>query len=207
MPAQHETLIPMPPDSLNQTVPERWSAAPTGLNQWIDMAADPRYEEAPAKGERDTLLQYLSTYRKTMEMKCAGLDPEQLARRSVPPSTMSLLGLLRHLADVERFWFRRVMAGTDAAPLYWSDDVEDADWAGAVADPAVVADAWRAWRAEVAFAEEFAAGAPDLGACVTMSDGTEAELRSLVVHMIEEYARHCGHADLLRERVDGRVGQ
>jgi hypothetical protein len=64
------------------------------------------------------------------------------------------------MADVERYWFRRVMAGADAPPLYWSDDVKDADWAGAVADPAVVADAWRAWRAEVAFAEEFAASAP-----------------------------------------------
>jgi hypothetical protein len=76
----------------------------------------------------------------------AGLDAEQLARRSVPPSTMSLLGLIRHLADVERNWFRRVMAQADAPPLYWSDDVQDADWAGAVADPAVVADAWRLAR-------------------------------------------------------------
>jgi len=200
-------VIPMPRDSMNQSLPERWSAAAAGSNMWMNMAADPRLESAPAKGERDTLLQYLSSYRKTMEMKCADLDAEQFTRRSVPPSTMSLLGLLRHMADVERFWFRRVMAGTDAAPLYWSYDVEDADWAGAVADPAVVADAWRAWRAEVAFAEEFAASATDLSACVTMSDGTEAELRSLLVHMIEEYARHCGHADLLRERVDGRVGQ
>ena len=70
-----------------------------------------------------------------------------------------------------------------------------------------MADAWRAWRAEVAFAEDFAASAPDLSARATMADGTGAELRSLVVHMIEEHARHCGHADLLRERVDGRVGQ
>jgi uncharacterized damage-inducible protein DinB len=205
--AKRDTLITMPQDSVNQAVPERWSAAPAGSNMWMDMAADPRYASAPAKGERDTLLQFLSSYRKTMEMKCAGLDAEQLARRPVPPSTMSLLGLVRHMADVERYWFRRVMAGTDATPLYWSDDVKDADWAGAVADPAVAADAWQAWRAEVAFAEEFAASAPDLSAHATMADGTEEELRSLLVHMIEEYARHCGHADLLRERIDGRVGQ
>jgi uncharacterized damage-inducible protein DinB len=200
----------MTQDSANQAVPERWSAAPAGSNMWMDMATDPRSEPAPANGERDTLLQYLSSYRKTMEMKCAGLDAEQLARRSVPPSTMSLLGLVRHMADVERHWFRRVMAGTDAPALYWSDDVEGAegaDWAGAVADPAVAADAWRAWRAEVAFAEEFATRAPDLSARGTMPDGTEEELRSVLVHMIEEYARHCGHADLLRERIDGRVGQ
>ena len=142
-----------------------------------------------------------------MEMKCAGLDAAQLARRSVPPSTMSLLGLVRHMADVERNWFRRVMARADVPPLYWSDDLADADWAGAVADPAVVADAWQAWRDEVAFAEQFVAESPDLGIRGTMRDGDTVELREVILHMIEEYARHCGHADLLRERIDGRVGQ
>jgi len=81
------------------------------------------------------------------------------------------------------------------------------DWAGAVADPAVVDDAWQAWRDEVAFAEKFVAGAPDLGIRETMRDGDTIALREVLVHMIEEYARHCGHADLLRERIDGRVGQ
>jgi uncharacterized damage-inducible protein DinB len=138
-----------------------------------------------------------------MEMKCAGLDAAQLASRSVPPSTMSLLGLIRHMADVERHWFRRVMA----PPLYWSEDVADADWLGAVADPALVDDAWRAWRGEVAFAEKFVADSPDLGVKGLEPDGSSPALRSVVVHMIEEYARHCGHADLLRERVDGRTGQ
>ena len=142
-----------------------------------------------------------------MEMKCADLDAEQFARRSVPPSTMSLLGLMRHMADVERYWFRRVMAGTDATPLYWSDDVEDADWAGAVADPEVVADAWRAWREEVAFAEQFVTDSPDLAVRSPMRDGTTVALREVILHMVEEYARHLGHADLLRERIDGRVGQ
>lgn len=133
-------------DSANQTVPEWWSAAPAGSDMWMDLAAYPRFQSPLAKGERDTLLQFLGNDRKAMELKCAGLDAEQFARRSVPPSTMSLLGLVRHVADVEHFWFRRVMAGTDAPPLYWSEDIEDADWAGAVADPAVAADAWRAWR-------------------------------------------------------------
>src|SRR4249920_4099072 len=82
-----------------------------------------------------------------------------------------------------------------------------ADWAVAVADPAVVDDAWQAWRDEVAFAEKFAAGSPDLGTRGTMRDGDTIALREVLVHMIEEYARHCGHADLLRERIDGRVGQ
>jgi len=191
-----------------ETVPERWNAAGPGSGIWMDAAQDPRFAAGTKlEGERATLLDYLRAYRLTMEMKCAGLDPAQLARRSVPPSTMSLLGLIRHMADVERNWFRRVMAQADAPPLYWSEDLADADWAGAVADPAVVDDAWQAWRDEVAFAEKFVAGSPDLGIRGTMPDGDTVALREVLVHMIEEYARHCGHADLLRERIDGRVGQ
>jgi uncharacterized damage-inducible protein DinB len=120
---------------------------------------------------------------------------------------MSLLGLIRHMADVERHWFRRVMAQAAAPPPYWSEDLADADWAGAVADPAVVEDARQAWRDEVAFAENFVVGSPELGIRGTLRDGDTIALREVLVHMIEEYARRCGHADLLRERIDGRVGQ
>jgi len=172
------------------------------------MAQDPRYVAGQElEGERATLLDYLRAYRLTLEMKCADLDAAQLARRSVLPSTMSLLGLVRHMAEVERNWFRRVMTQSGAPPVYKSDEVPDADWLGAVADPAVVDDAWRAWREEVAYAEKFVADSPDLGIKGTMEDGTSIALREVLVHMIEEYARHCGHADLLRERIDGRVGQ
>ncbi len=198
----------MAEDNAGEVVPERWNALGADSDVWMDEAQDPRFESgAQVEGERATLLEYLRAYRLTMELKCAGLDAEQLARRSVPPSTMSLLGLVRHMADVERNWFRRVMAQADAPPLYWSQEVADADWVGAVADQAVVADAWRAWREEVAFAEEFVEGSADLGVKGVMRDGTAIALREVLVHMIEEYARHCGHADLLRERVDGRVGQ
>jgi hypothetical protein len=194
--------------SERDAVPERWNADGTGYGMWMDMALDPRFAaSAEPEGERATLLDYLRRYRLTMEMKCADLDTAQLASRSVPPSTMSLLGLIRHITDVERHWFRRVMARSDAPPLYWSEDVPDADWLGAVADPALVDDAWRAWRDEVAFAEKFVADSPDLGVKGFGGDGSSPELRSVLVHMIEEYARHCGHADLLRERVDGRIGQ
>jgi uncharacterized damage-inducible protein DinB len=199
-------VVAVAEDNTREAVPERWSAA--GSDMWMDTAQDPRVAAgAELEGERATLLDYLRTYRLTLEMKCANLDADQLARRSVPPSTMSLLGLVRHMADVERNWFRRVMAQADAPPLYWSEDLPDAEWLRAVADQAVVDDAWRAWHEEVAFAEKFVADSPDLGIKGTMRDGASIALREVLVHMIEEYARHCGHADLLRERIDGRIGQ
>ncbi len=181
----------------------RWTRSTVYADMWVDPDDDPRENGVPSVDERGVLLDYLRRYRLTLEMKCTDLDAEQLARRSVPPSTMSLLGLLRHMAEVERSWFRRVMAGQHAPRLYCSDADRDGDWNGAVADPEVVDQAWRAWRAEVTFAEHFVDDTPDLG----MVGTTQAPLRDILVHMIEEYARHCGHADLLRERIDGRVGQ
>ena len=191
----------------DESVPTRWNVSGPDADTWMSWDDDPRNSGAELEGEQETLVDYLRAYRLTMQMKCADLDAEQLACRSVPPSTMSLLGLVRHMADVERNWFRRVMAGQDAPPRYWSDETDDADWAGAVADPAVVADAWQSWRDEVAFAERFVAAAAGLGVRGTMKDGSSVALREVIVHMIEEYARHAGHADLLRERIDGRVGQ
>ena len=105
---------------------------------WMDPDDDPRDTGTELVDERTTLVDYLRTYRLTLEMKCGDLDAEQLACRSVPPSTMSLLGLIRHMAEVERYWFRRVMAGSDVPRLYCSDDEPDGDWDAAVADPTVV---------------------------------------------------------------------
>ncbi len=174
---------------------------------WVDPPNDPR-EGGPRLGdERTTLVEYLRTQRLTLEMKCEGLDAEQLARRSVEPSTMSLLGLVRHLAEVERSWFRRRMAGSPDTPrIYSSRPREDGDWNGAVADPDVVADAWARWREECAFTDRFVTEAPDLD-LVGMTEEGPISLREVLVHMIEEYARHNGHADLLRERIDGRTGE
>ncbi len=102
------------PDPPAQSLPDRWTASTVFADMWLDPASDPR-EGGPAPvDERTTLVEYLRCYRLTLRMKCADLDAEQLARRSVPPSTMSLLGLVRHMAEVERHWFRRVMAGEDA---------------------------------------------------------------------------------------------
>jgi len=191
------------PEQAEETIATRWTQATVYPDMWVDPDDDPRESEVATTDERGTLLDYLRRYRLTLEMKCAGLDAEQLARRSVPPSTMSLLGLLRHMAEVERGWFRREMASLDAPKLYSSGQERDGDFDGAIADQAVVDEAWRSWRSEVAFAEQYVADTSDLGTL----GRTGAPLRDILVHMIEEYARHCGHADLLRERIDGRVGQ
>src|SRR3954452_17338948 len=170
---------------------------------WADPDKDPRDSGTPLTDERSTLLEYLRAYRLTLEMKCAELTREQLAQRSVPPSTMSLLGLVRHLADVERYWFRQVMAGEDVPKLY-PGELES--WLGATGEQANVDEVWRAWREEVTFADGLIADT-DLDTNGTMRDGNTLQLREVLVHMIEEYARHCGHADLIRECIDGRVGQ
>jgi uncharacterized damage-inducible protein DinB len=198
----------MPGDELpEESAPARWSSATIYRDMWVDPADDPRESSVETGDERSTVLDYLRRYRLTLDMKCADLDAEQLARRSVPPSTMSLLGLVRHMADVERYWFRQVMAGEDVSWRFRTPDDRDAAFNGAVADPTVVDEARRAWRDEVAYAEQVVASIPDLATCGTMRSGEPVQLRDVLVHMIEEYARHCGHADLLRERIDGRVGQ
>jgi uncharacterized damage-inducible protein DinB len=194
--------------------PDRWVDRP-GEGQparrfgWSDMFVhpdeDPR-SEGGLTDERALLVEYLRDQRLTLELKCSGLAADALARRSVPPSNLSLLGLVRHMAEVERNWFRRRMAGEAAARLYQSEADPDLDFNGAVADPDVVAEAWEAWRGEVDFAERFVADAPDLGLAARNPE-MEVTLREVLLHMVEEYARHNGHADFLRERIDGRVGQ
>ena len=173
---------------------------------------DPREGGPPLVDERTTLVEYLRGVRQTLEIKCAGLDAEAMARRSVAPSTLSLLGLVRHLAEMERISFRNVMAGQDAPRLYCSPTDRDGDFDGAVADPEVVAQAWAAWRAEVDFADRWVAAAPSLDVQGAERHGVGSgdgpiSLREVLVEMIHEYARHLGHADLLRERIDGRIGQ
>ena len=130
---------------------------------------------------------------------------EQLRRRSVPPSALSLLGLVRHMADVERAWFRRALANEDAPPHYRSDN--DPNGAFTNVDTADVAEAFATWRAECAQARAVVASFGDLDALGRdeMRPGRPS-VRWVLVHMIEEYARHNGHADLLREVIDGVVG-
>ncbi|MFC5802730.1 DinB family protein [Streptomyces formicae] len=156
-------------------------------------------------GERAMLEGWLDFHRETLAVKCAGLDDEQLRERAVPPSELSLLGLVRHMADVERTWFRRVLAAEDAPPLYYSKEDPDGEF------HLTGEDTWEAaqgaWQAEIARARELAASRSlDDRAAGTNTSGEPFNLRWIYVHMIEEYARHNGHADLLRERIDGSTG-
>ncbi|MEU9091065.1 DinB family protein [Streptomyces sp. NPDC048428] len=166
---------------------------------------DRRFSGSGTGDERSMLVDFLGDQRATLEMKCAGLEGE-LARRSVEPSTLSLLGLVRHLAEVERRWFRQVLAGQDVPPLFCSEGNADGDFDTVAAGPEPVAASWAAWRAEVAFADRLVGEAPHLDIHGHDSWRGTVSLRWVLIHMIEEYARHNGHADLLRERIDGARG-
>jgi uncharacterized damage-inducible protein DinB len=175
-----------------------------GFNgMWLPRDQDPRMSDTPSRGERAVLTEYLEHYRATLELKCEGLTPEQLGTRSVPPSTMSLLGMVRHMARVEQSWFRRVLEGRHELPRHFQD--EDGGFGFGEPTQELVDEAFALLREEVAHAREVLERT-DLDTLVDVH-GEQVEVRDVVVHMIEEYARHCGHADLLRECLDGRTGQ
>ncbi len=192
-----------------------WTGAALGpQNRRMTIArADPPLEA----GEREMLNSWLEFHRATLAWKCDGLTDGQLRQRSAPPSSLSLLGLVRHMAEVERGWFRRTLAGEEVPPIYYSpggnpdgdfDDIGDADVAGDFAT----------WRAECEAARKAEAAAASLDVTATEqrwawrrpaagpAEGRRVSLRWILVHLIEEYARHNGHADLLRERIDGVTG-
>lgn len=180
--------------------PQRWTNASIYPDMWVDPQDDPRNSDGVSPdGELATLQDYLSNYRATLRMKCEGLDPDQLARRSVPPSTMSLLGLLRHLAEVERDWRNWLTSDEPLPKLYGGGDFDDA-----LAEQPVVDTAYANLVREQTATDAVLYEHPDLGERLG-KDGIA--VRELLVHRVEEYARHCGHADLLRECIDGRTGQ
>ena len=170
----------------------------------VDDIEDARRQEPPFElAERPMLEAWLEFHRTTLLLKCEGLDDADRKRRPVPTSNLSLHGLVRHMAEVERNWFRRVLAPEpDAPPIWYDPEIEDselvpldeADWEADLA----------AWQAECEAARGAAATREldDTG----LRHGRPCTLRWIYVHMIEEYARHNGHADLIRELIDGRVG-
>jgi uncharacterized damage-inducible protein DinB len=147
---------------------------------------------------------FLDYHRATLAMKCAGLTDEELRRQSMPPSTLSLLGLVRHLAEVERAWFRRVFDDNDA-PMVWSDEI---DFQAAYdASRSSRTEAFPAWEAEVGNSRRIEQEAESLDLVGLQPRwGEEVSLRMVMLHVLLEYGRHNGHADLLREGVDGTVG-
>lgn len=164
----------------------------------------PRTVEIPRHAdERTMLLAYLEHHRETFALKCDGVPPESLATASCPPSTMSLHGLARHLAGVERWWFAINFAGLDLPMIYYSDDDPDQDFVFAAADPA--ADL-QAWRDECERSRAIVAGAASLDQIGVVERNGSYSLRWLLLRMIAEYAQHDGHADLLREGIDGATG-
>ena len=167
---------------------------------------DDERPEPPYNGdERATLAGFLDFQRATLEWKCDGLSDDQLRRRPIATSAMSLLGLVRHLADVEQHWFRVSLDGQPPSWHYWhrGPDQTDTDWE---VDTANVAEAFRTWREEVDHARHIVAGSASLDRSFDHPHDGPVTLRWILTHMIEEYARHNGHADLLREVIDGTTG-
>ncbi|GAA4240869.1 DinB family protein [Actinomadura meridiana] len=167
------------------------------------MADQGRTDPPLTADERATLASFLQYHRDTLAMKCEGLTTEQLRERAVPPSTLSLLGLVRHMAEVERSWFRIRFNGEDISAHWIKGPNDDSEFEADEADPD---EAFAIWHEECARSREIVDAADSLD--LTMRHrGENFSLRWILVHMIEEYARHNGHADLLRERIDGATGE
>ncbi|HEY3903824.1 MAG TPA: DinB family protein [Streptosporangiaceae bacterium] len=180
--------------------------AATQTRSWA--APEPTYADPPiVADEREMLISWLEFHRSLLLKKCAGLTGEQLKERSTPPSSLSLLGLVRHMSDVERGWFRQFFTGEDVPDLYFTEADHDADF-NEIADADAKQD-FAVFAAECEAARQIIAATPSFDALSVKKNQRRDKpmsLRWIMVHMIEEYARHNGHADLIRERIDGVVG-
>ncbi|MEO7070740.1 MAG: DinB family protein [Nostocoides sp.] len=184
------------------TPQDAYAAPPASLS--LRFAAPDRVDPPRIADEKSSLTAYLEFYRATLEAKCSGLTADQLNDRSIWPSTMSLHGLVRHLAGVERWWFRINFAHEAVPMLFYTDEEPDLDFDGLADDPLADLAIWRS-ECEESRRVVAAAGLDDTGAMI-MGAHDAFSLRWLMLRMISEYAQHCGHADLLRERADGSTG-
>ena len=157
----------------------------------------------PGLGEREMWEAWLDFHRATLLWKCEGLTDEQLRARSVPPSTMSLIGLVRHCTEVERNWFQRVLQQRDIDGIYYTEADPDGEFDNV--DTADIADDFRIYRETCEDSRRASRAAESLDV-TGVRRGETLSLRWILTHMVEEYARHNGHADLLRERIDGQTG-
>ncbi|MFN2582762.1 MAG: DinB family protein [Candidatus Dormibacteria bacterium] len=163
------------------------------------------YDELPREADERTMLTtFLQWQRATFERKCEGLSHEQLRMRALPPSRLSLLGLARHLADDERGWLRRTLGGEEGLPGRFSTS-EDPEADFNAVEMCDVDEVFDAWREECARGDRVIAG-HQLDDVVQQRTGRRASMRWILIHLVEEYSRHNGHADLLRERIDGATG-
>jgi hypothetical protein len=169
----------------------------------LPLADDSRTPPPLVGDEREILTAYLDWQRETFALKCTGVARDRLSEHLVPPSRLTLHGLLRHLAGVERWWFRIQFAGEDVPLLYYSDDDPEQDFESLDGD---VEEAFALWRAECRRSREIVAAAALDDTGVHRASGAPVALRRVMVGLIAEYARHNGHADLLRERIDGATG-
>ena len=168
------------------------------------MTTDNRVGPPSFGTEREMLRGFLDYHRATLAMKCDGLADAELRQRSMPPSTLSLLALVRHMAEVERAWFRRVFEDNDA-PMVWSEEI---DFQAAYdASASTRAEAFAAWEAEAENSRRIELEAESLDLAGHQPRwGEDVSLRMVMMHVLLEYGRHNGHADFLREGVDGTVG-
>ncbi|WP_319463649.1 DinB family protein [Micromonospora sp. RTP1Z1] len=166
---------------------------------------DGRFELPPTADERTLLDAFLDYQRQALVRKCAGLTDEQLRRRAVPSSNVSLLGLVRHLATVERWYFQAVIDGNFPGSVFTRTDDRDEDFNDV--ERATGAETFAIWRAEVQASRRIAAARPLDAVGRSPDTGLERSLRWVLTHMIDEYARHLGHADIIREAIDGQTGE
>ena len=170
-----------------------------------DNAETQRVEPELLTGELKALVQFLDYHRGTLVLKCAGLTDDELKRRSIPPSTLSLLGLVRHLTEVEHSWYAKTLDGQPGQPCYSNDTDPDGDFDSL--DSVPVEQVWSAYHATVAESRRIQSTFTDGAAVARGTNKRPRNVRWVLIHLVEEYARHNGHADLLRELVDGATGE
>jgi Protein of unknown function (DUF664) len=168
------------------------------------MTAMPRVPEPADGDERSILLRWLAFHRNALEANCADLDPEQLATRSAPPSALSLLGLVRHLTEMERAYGTWALGPKAPLTWVWGDYTDDGPEWDIDADASMAGESMAAWERERRSTDERLAAQPDLG---SIPGGNGYSVRWNLQKLVGEYARHNGHADILRERIDGRTGE
>lgn len=168
------------------------------------MSVAPRVPEPPDGDERDVLLGWLAFHRDALKAKCAGLDADQLAMRSAPPSALSLLGLVRHLTEMERVYAAWALGPKAELRFVWGDYTDGGPEWDIDADASMLADSMAAWEREKHAADERIRQHAELG---SVGAGNGYSLRWNLQKLVGEYARHNGHADLIRERLDGQTGE